>query len=105
MVRRRFPSAIEKFHAAELVQRNAPPVRRRSCRLQSAFAFPAKLIAKHPELTVLIPAQPVRTQQPMPVVINSGHWLPVYNSFAYTPVKILKLSRSAWARIRHHFSD
>ena len=80
---------------SKLIQRNATPVRRRPCRLQPAFAFSAKLITEHPELTVLISGSAMRAKQTMPTVIDSRYRASGHNRFAHCPVKILPPSRSA----------
>ena len=77
------PSTVKKFHAVQFVERDAAPVIRRSRRLQTAFAFPAILIAKHAELPFLVPSQPVRTKQALAIMVNSRDWPPVLHGRAH----------------------
>jgi hypothetical protein len=64
------PNAFEQLHLTEFFERNTAPVGWRSHRFQPAVAFPAVLIAKHSQLPSLIPAQPVRAQQPAAAMIE-----------------------------------
>ncbi|HWF08504.1 MAG TPA: hypothetical protein VG297_08565, partial [Bryobacteraceae bacterium] len=43
---------------------------------------------KHPELSLLVPSQPVRTKQAMAIVVNSRDWPPVLHGRAHNPVNI-----------------
>jgi len=65
------PHVVQQFHALELVKRDAAPVLRRSDRTQTAFAFSAVLVAERSKLPVLVPSEPVRTKQPMAIVVGS----------------------------------
>ena len=69
---------------------------------KTAFAFSAKLITKHPELTVLIPAEPMRAQQTMPAMINRRDGSSGHDRFAHSLVQILLPSPSG---TRHSPSD
>ena len=93
MVRGCSPGPAQQFYAAEFIHCNAPPVRRRSRRLQTALAFSAILIAQRSKLPPLIPSQSVRTQQTMPIVINSRDRPPGLHGFAHRLVNILQPPR------------
>ena len=56
------PGILQQPHATELLQRKTAPVRWRSRRLKSALAFPAVLIAQHPQMPFSIPPQSMRTK-------------------------------------------
>jgi protein Tex len=95
------PRAVHELHLAELIQCNATPVGRRPRWFQTAFAFSTKLITEHPELTLPVPAQPMRTQQTGPVVINGSYRPSGHNRFAHHPVTILDLPCSTRSGTRH----
>ena len=91
MIGSRSPPVIQQFHVPEFVERNAAPVLRRSHRLETAFAFSAVRIAKHSELPLLIPSQPVRTKPTVAIVINSMDWPMGFHGRAHNPVNILPI--------------
>lgn len=68
------PRAVQQLHAPEFVECEAAPVSRRSCGLQTAFAFSPILIAKHAKLSILVPAEPVRTKQTVAILIKQPRW-------------------------------
>ena len=48
--------AFQKFHRADVLNRNAAPVGRRTNRLQTIFALATVLIAQNPKLSLLAPS-------------------------------------------------
>src|SRR5450631_2821277 len=72
----RSPRSVQQVHTPELVERNAAPVIRRSRRFQTPLAVSAVLIAKHWELPLLVPSQPVRTKHVVAIMVNSRDWPP-----------------------------
>ena len=73
MVWRCAPTTFQQLHSSELLQHNAAPVGRRTCRLKSAFTFSAVLIAQHTQFAFLVPTQPVRAKQPRESVIAGSN--------------------------------
>ena len=102
MVRRRMPRSVQHFHVAELIERDAAPVVRRSRRLQAGFAFSAVLAAKHPELPFPVPSQPVRAKQAVAIVVSGRDWAPALDGRAYNPVNIGQPANSARSRSATH---
>jgi hypothetical protein len=96
------PRAVQQFHAPEFVKRDAAPVLRRSKGLQTAFAFSAVLVTKHPVLRFFVPSQPVRTKQTVAIAINSRDWPAGLHGRAHNPVNILPMPSSARCRNAHH---
>jgi hypothetical protein len=70
MIRRALPGIFEHLHSAEFLQRNTTPVCWRAGHLQSTVTLPAILVAQHTDLALTIPAQPVRTEPPLPALID-----------------------------------
>ena len=101
-VRRRLPRSVQQFHVPEFVERDAAPVIRRSCRLQTAVAFAAILIAKRPELSFFVPPKPMRTEQTASIVINSRDWPSVLHGRAHDPINIGRQANSICSRIAIH---
>ena len=71
MVGRRAPSVLPQLYAAELLQRDATPVCRRSRCFQPAFAFSTILVTQHPKFSPSISAQSMGTKQPRQPFIDS----------------------------------
>jgi hypothetical protein len=95
------PRAVQQFDSTEFVERNAPPVSRRSHRFQTTFTFPAKLIAEHSKLSFFVPTQSVRTEKAVKAVISTRDWPPALHSRAHDPVDIIPLSGTASRYNRH----
>ena len=102
MIRRRMPRSVQHFHVAEPIQPNAAPVVRRSRRPQTGFAFPAVLVAKHPELPFPVPSQPVWAKQAVAIVVSGRDWTPALDGRAYNPVNIGQQANSARSRSATH---
>src|SRR5580658_5802632 len=96
------PRSVQHFHVAELIERDAAPVVRRSRRLQAGFAFSAVLVAKHSELPLLVPSQPVRAKQAVAIVVSGRDWTPALDSGAYNPVNIGQPANSVRSRSTTH---
>jgi hypothetical protein len=62
---------------------------RGTCRLESALAFAAVLIAEDPKLSFPIPAQSVRTKQPMPFLVHGFDRLFVRHRSPDQPIDLL----------------
>ena len=102
VVWRSVPHAIQQFHTAQLVERDAAPVGRRPRRLQPAFTLPAVLIAKYPKLPVFVPPQTVRTEQARQVVVFTRNRTATFHGLAHNPVNILPKPRTACSRNAGH---
>jgi hypothetical protein len=101
VIRGRPPWSVEQFNSVQFFQRNAAPVGWRSRRFEAALTLASVLITEHPKLTLLVPPQPVWTEQTRIVVIKGRNGPPVLNRLIHGPVNRPKLPRSACARTRH----
>jgi hypothetical protein len=79
VIRAGVPRSFQYLHHTESLQRNTSPVGRRTVRLQTTFAFSAVLITQNPQLSLLVPPQSMRTQQPLSTVIHSSYWMPAFH--------------------------
>ena len=80
MIRCGAPGALQKFHCAEFLNRNAAPVGRRTDRLQATLALSAVLVAQNPQLSLPVLPQSVRAKQTMPLLVHSGYRESVFYS-------------------------
>src|SRR5215469_10816182 len=83
------PRILQEFHPAELIESGATPVGRGTQRFESALALSAILVAQHAKFSRPIPAQPVRTKQPKPPVIDSFYRLFARHGRPDQPIHIL----------------
>ncbi len=103
MVPRGLPAALQEFHTAEFVERNATPVGTRSGGFQATFTLSSKLVAEHSKLSFFVPTQPVRTEETVQAVISARDGPPRNNSRAHQKINIISC-RAASARYYGHAS-
>ena len=103
MIRGCLPAIIEQFDTAQHCQRDTTPVIRRSGRTQTALAFPAILITKHPQFALAVPTEPMRTEQPRPLVIDGRNRSALLNRPVQIRVNRPGTARSTCASTRHSF--
>lgn len=77
---------VEQLDPAELFQCKAAPIVRRTDAPKTAPALSAVLIAEYPQLSLCIPPEPVRAQEPTPAVIDGRHGPPSRNCCPNQPV-------------------
>jgi hypothetical protein len=96
-----YEDLLSAFHAhgVKYLERNAAPVIQRSQRLQARFAFPAEPIAKHSQLPLPVPSQPVRTKQTVAITINGRNRPPALHGRAHNTVNIGHKPSAACSRI------
>ena len=84
------PGAVEPFHLAEVLYRQAAPVVRCVGGLEPTFAVASVLVAEHLEPLMSVPAEQVWTEQPSASPVECGDWAPVNDRRPYLGMSLLQ---------------
>ncbi len=103
MVRRGTPWSVERFNAAQLIQRDTAPVIRRPRRREAAFTFTSVLITENPQISFTVPPQPVGAEQPRKLLVHGSNRPSGPNSFIDREINSSQLFHLARAAASHPF--